>query len=387
MTPQHWDVNGLQRMREEGDPAADNVVKEIVMHGHQEEVNELFRNLATNTVFPNESFDHLDPHLKEAVTGYFAGSSDLPPWTDHKKLELAADVFARYGPEIYLILFCKSLPTCYLCWRGAKVLHGTGRLLVHDGSLQSFTRRLMETAQFVMNVMSPGGFGPDGNAIITIQKVRLIHATIRSYTLAGNWDINELGLPINQEDLALTYLTFTTSIIEGLEQLGAGLSDEEKDAYYHLWKVTGHFLGIRPDLLMDNQEEGKNLMDKILDHQAGPSPEGTALTEGCIDFLEDILRKKRYKDVPTLLIRYFIGDRWSQVLDLPSPGSVSGTIIVYAIRIMLSIMAGFRKKYKAVAFVSGKVKRRLLKGLIVRFNEGKQVTFRIPAALKEKWNL
>ena len=68
---------------------------------------------------------------------------------------------------------CKSLPEAYVCANGAKVLYTTGRMTEQSGNLNVFTRRLMETAQFVINVCSPGGLSDTGSGIITAQKVRL----------------------------------------------------------------------------------------------------------------------------------------------------------------------------------------------------------------------
>ncbi len=60
----------------------------------------------------------------------------------------------------------------------------------------------METSQMVINVMTPGGFEPNGTGIITIKKVRLMHASIRYYLKHPHinqkgWDTSTLGEPIN----------------------------------------------------------------------------------------------------------------------------------------------------------------------------------------------
>src|SRR6201999_3276000 len=124
------------------------------------------------------------------------------------------EVFACYGPQICLCLLCKSLPEAYACAKGAQVLYRTGRLTDQDGTMRTFTRRLMETSQFVVNVCIPGGLEPNGKGIVTSQKVRLIHAAIRYFIKKGEWDVATLGEPINQEDMAGTLQSFSTLILQ-----------------------------------------------------------------------------------------------------------------------------------------------------------------------------
>jgi hypothetical protein len=46
-------------------------------------------------------------------------------------------------------------------------------------------RRIVETAQFVLDVMAPDGLGHSGRGVRSAQKVRLMHAAIRHLILAA----------------------------------------------------------------------------------------------------------------------------------------------------------------------------------------------------------
>src|SRR5439155_16091528 len=109
------------------------------------------------------------------------------------------NVFAAYGPEILMVLGLYAIPAAYAARRGVQVLHRTAYFQRRP------MRRVWETTQFVVDVMSGGGLGPDGLGLRTAQKVRLMHAAIRHFLLNDRdrpWDQAELGIPINQEDLA-----------------------------------------------------------------------------------------------------------------------------------------------------------------------------------------
>jgi hypothetical protein len=69
--------------------------------------------------------------------------------------------------------------------------------------------------------------------------VRLIHSAIRHFIGSGVWD-EALGRPINQEDMAITLLTFSVSVLDGLRRFKIREAPEREEAYLHHWKVIGH---------------------------------------------------------------------------------------------------------------------------------------------------
>ena len=222
-----WIDEFLQTMCLKTDPLAEKIIEDIIKEKDFS---------ALRTVFTALSKNHdtiLKSDLPVSVLNYFKTELSLPNWADTHKIEMAQKVYARYGPQIALILNFKALPLCYACKNGAKVLASTGRL---SGDVSKTMRRLFETSQMVMNVMSPGGFSPTGEGIVTVKKVRLYHAAIRCYLKNPQpgqpaWDVAYYGEPINQEEMAGTLMAFSALVLNGLEQLGAEISAEEKDAY------------------------------------------------------------------------------------------------------------------------------------------------------------
>lgn len=59
------------------------------------------------------------------------------------------------------------------------------------------------------------------------------------------WDINNYGIPINQEDMAATLLAFSVNVLVGIEiVLGQPLPENEQHDYLALWRYLGWLLGI-----------------------------------------------------------------------------------------------------------------------------------------------
>ncbi|MBK8044673.1 MAG: DUF2236 domain-containing protein [Haliscomenobacter sp.] len=82
----------------------------------------------------------------------------------------------------------------------------------------------METAQFVIDVLSPGGLSPAGKGVRSAQKVRLIHASIRHFLKQRGWDTEDLGEPLNQEDKAGTLMAFSALLLDGFKMMQIGLT-------------------------------------------------------------------------------------------------------------------------------------------------------------------
>ena len=165
-TAEAWTDTFLDPMRQLGDSPADIAIASLFAEGDIQSVNALMRNLVENEDFS----DSLPP----AVSNFLRTTEDLPPWANTDLIKAGEDVFWEWGPQLVLVLLCYSLPYCYAGRKGVQVLAMTSRL---SGNA---TRRIIETAQMLVDVFRPGGLtSPDGRGRRTIQKVRLMHAAVR----------------------------------------------------------------------------------------------------------------------------------------------------------------------------------------------------------------
>jgi hypothetical protein len=322
-----------------------------------------------------------------------------------KQIAVAQQVFAKSGPAIASILLFKALPACYACGNGARVLHMTGRLMANKGSVASLSRRLMETSQFVINVMSPGAFDKNGSAILSILKVRLMHASIRYYILravqnkgaiADNTlpDIETEGIPINQEDMAGTFLSFSVMITRGLKQLGIQLSDAEEKAFLHNWRVVAFMIGLDPQLMPENPDDAWNLGVAIVKHQIKETTWGKELVASNFQFVHSLMEGNLFDGFPEHFTSYFlqdieaaVGQPLRKMLDIRDHEDSKDELILRLIKLNFKFVDSMEKGDQIFSHFMQHFNLNLLSGMQKYFNSEKQVLFEIPPALRGQWDL
>lgn len=268
-----------------------------------------------------------DPEVAAALTEYLRAGATLPAWADHEKIARAEELFFDYGPLSCVLLFCASLPECYVVPDLSAVLHASGQLEQHTDY------RVRMTAAMIFPVMMHGGLTTDeGGGIAQILKVRLIHATIRNLILRGHpndatapvaplasteplkqmhqvlfahgWDVQRRGLPCNQEELAYTLLTFSYVFLRSLRLLGLGLPKQDEDAYLHCWNVVGHLLGIRRELMAETMADAEALFATMQARgdEHHPTPDARpALGQALIDAMVKAIKLPVVRHFPELM--------------------------------------------------------------------------------------
>ncbi len=323
-----WQDSFLAGMRLVGDPLADETIDRVFAKGEIEQVNSLLVSLVRNDQVPPQG---LDP----VVYDYLSATRALAV-TDPALVREAQAFFEEHGDLVLVALLCASLPECYTMAKGINVLWLTQRLEEHA------LRRLLETAQFVLRVLSPGGMDPDGAGISSAAKVRLMHAAIRrlilhepksdvppnpanfsEVLLATKWDMARLGYPINQTDLAYTLLTFSYVIPRSMERLGVAMTPIQKEAFLHCWNVTGLVMGIHPDMLPANVDEAASLFDHIKRREGGASTEGQAMTTALRACVANVIPTQLGQSVPVLIMRQLMDPQTCEWLGIAKPSLLS----------------------------------------------------------------
>jgi hypothetical protein len=324
------------------DPLADDTIAAI-LHGYQGSqweaiaiVNRLLGQWQTNAIVASWRAPEGTPApIAAALEAYLAAGATLPEWADGARIARAEELFFDMSMLSCSLLFCASLPECYVVPDLAGVLHVAGQLEAHTDY------RVRSTAAMIFPVMMHGGLtSPEGGGVAQILKVRLIHATIRHLILRGNpsdavleggvavapmdapcrnvhdtlynhgWDVTANGLPCNQEELAYTLLTFHYIFLRGLRKLGLGLPQQDEQAYLHTWNVVGHILGIESSLMPQTMEQAEASFNEIQararlsPYLPDPRPElGAALMKA----MQDQIPLRILKPFPILLTRYLCG--------------------------------------------------------------------------------
>lgn len=363
----------LAAQRLVGDPVADQVVADMFALGTSgvEQINALLRDLVDNDDVPSLS-------LPASVREYFM-ATDLPAWADRGAIDRASELFYRYAPQIVTILHVLSLPTCYAARPGVQVLVRTNRM---QSNVQ---RRVIETAQFVLDVMAQGGLYRDekqfGAGIRSIQKVRLMHATIRRFlqqdpTYDASW-----GVPICQEDLAGTLYTFGAVTLSGLEKLNIDLTAAEKADYIHTWNVVGHLLGIDSRFLLPDYETCMEVSRAIGRRNNAACPEGQLMMRSLIEYLEYTLPGTALDGLPSLLIHELAGTEIAEILAVKKPAMSSRWLS--AMRALGGISDDLGDTFNFVRHATAVAGRLTLQGMLLSYRGAQRMPYNIPTALRE----
>jgi hypothetical protein len=180
---------------------------------------------------------------------------DIPQWIDWDLVKYGQLVFFRHTTPALMGLLYFSLIGGFSAPKIVKVLDETKYL---TAGLDRTWRRLNETLEMVFDALeSPDALVIGNNGWKSVVKVRLLHSAVRLKLLAKDisrentsmlmWDSKTYGLPINQEDMMATLLSFSVNVLESIENVGCALSERDKYAYLHLWRVIGYYIGVKED--------------------------------------------------------------------------------------------------------------------------------------------
>ncbi|MEM9834499.1 MAG: oxygenase MpaB family protein [Bacteroidota bacterium] len=294
----------LDEMRQQTDPMADEAVAALMQNKRSSQYRQVIQALSSNSY-------QLPSGLPEAVNNFLETTRQLPTWVSPKLMQQGQQFLEKHIPDLLLMLGLLSLPFDYAAAKGAQVLYRSERLRKNPA------KRLAETGQYLLDVGEKNGFGPQGKAICSAQKVRLTHATIRYHIWRGDDWNPAWGQPINQEDMAGTNLSFSVLPIRGLRKIGVEVSQEEAQAYIHLWNVANHIMGVDKPLLPDTTKEAFWLVKKIAERQHAPSREGKELTQALLAVVADQAPIDA-KGIAGRYMRFLLGDEVADMLDLPT---------------------------------------------------------------------
>ncbi len=290
MPEDRWSDNAfLDSLRRQGDELADRTVEKLIAGHGIESVNHLFQIMHVNA-------ERLPAGTPPPVVRFFEETAGLPGWVDRDRLRHGEEVYFEHAFPVALTLLAKSLPEGYSAPNLAKILHMSGDLETHP------YKRLMGVLQMVVNVGGRGGFDPGGRAIVTAQKLRLLHAGVRHVADRVLPDYRAtFGVPVNHEDMLATIMGFSYLVIEGIERLGIELSSEDAEDLYYPWLVFAQIMGIHPpgrpedgSLVPQDMAEAGVFYDAYSARhfvESAGNPEGVVLARDNLRMMQDMMPK------------------------------------------------------------------------------------------------
>jgi hypothetical protein len=383
----HWDDARLDALARIADPIADEVVAAHAREQSQSQPTALVSGISRHLVLPDEGGS-------SALSAYLADRPALPAWTDGELLARSARFFSDFGLEIGSGLFLASLPEAYACARGVRVLALTARMVTDP------VRRVNETAQFVFDTMVAGGLDVDAPGYRDCRRVRLMHAAVRYLILNDDrivklnddrlapgegpeqsWNLAH-GVPLNQEDLLGTLLTFTCAVFRALDRQGIAYARADAEAYLHAWCVVGHLLGIRGDLLPIELDEAWELAESIQRRQKRPSADARLLGGALIAALQRSIRFRIFKGLPESVIRWYVGD---DVGDIIGATRFDWTRVAFGpVRRGLRVLGAVERHDRLVRALVSSFSLEVLRRFVTQGRGSHRPAFSLPRELDER---
>jgi hypothetical protein len=371
-----WTDERFDELQERGDPDADAVISAHAALKSDLKGVDLVQDIAHNL--------RLQENCSDPVREYLEGSPVLPEWADADKLTRGSRFFEDNGLWIGMALFGASLPEGYSAARGAHVLILTGRMV------DDVVRRVYETAQMIFDAMATDdGIQPGQAGYDDIRRVRLMHAAVRYLILhdaSADCDLRE-GLPVNQEDLLGTLMTFTQIVFEAMDKMGLDDDIEGREAYLHRWCVVGYLLGIEEDLVRDlTLEDAAEITTVIRRRQRRPSQDGHDLGTALVCALQASVHVGFMRSLPPSLIRWWVGQEVAEINGIEGHTSLEWLFNTSA-KVMRAIRLESRQNdpfHFVVRRITAHVGRTTLKAFDNAGRAGNRGHFELPTELHKK---
>ncbi|SDD21983.1 oxygenase MpaB family protein [Auraticoccus monumenti] len=222
--------------------------------------------------------------------------------------------------EVHVIsLSAGALVRVYSSPSIAGVLVGTGDL-VADAH-----RRIVETGRWLGTATLPGSLRRGAPGYVATLQVRLLHARVRASLRRDPLRHQDGPAPLNQLELARTWLDFTLTVMTAEAQLGFDLDPAEQASLYRYWRCLGRLLGVDHRLLADvtDHDSARRLDALVARGTEAPAAASATLTAASLTAVAAELRRTtrlpRWVGSPVLaaVVRRVHGHRLADGLGVP----------------------------------------------------------------------
>ena len=368
--------DSLRKLRADGDPAARGFLDEgLKQSGHSPaEILAGLREPAADS--PQWLHSLLDEWVREGP--------DLPSWANQERIADGQKFFHDWDLAICTALFTASLPSAYAGARGAPVLARVSQL-AKEGTV---AQRIGETGQMLLDITEPGALDRGGPGYRRLVRVRMLHAAVRAWLLGpdppdGSWP-EANGVPANQEDLLATLMTFTTIVFRALDRMGVGLPVPGQESYLHLWAVTGNLLGIVEAEQLCDLQNAQRLTDELQQALQAPSDDGVFLMNVLLDEMEFAM-PLGWLRVPRTLVRFLIGDRVADMVQVPAAAWWSPVLPTAAA--LNRRLSRFRWAQRISTFPAHLMGRRMIQFWIDEHRRDERHPFTVTAEQRRRWHV
>ncbi len=378
----HIDEAVLDELRKQGDPVADDLAALYLGRNPAD----LFRDVVA---YSGAADSLLDPN----IAAWLARRPELPEWATPERLERGSHFYNAHGMPLGIGLFLASLPLAYASHDGVQVLALTARLETNA------RRRILETAQFVIDVTKPRALAAGGQGYETARHVRLVHAGVRQLitkdtripltddtSVWPRWD-PAWGMPVNQEHLIGAMISYSSSLLNVLDKLHLRYNAEAAEDYCLLWSAVGWLMGIDESVLPLSRADLDRLEPIIRARNEKASEAGVELTKALMETVRSFAKMPVLKNaywpgstaVPLAMMRMLIGDETANLLEAPKANWTRH--LVRALRPPKRRVSFGLARVKVLRLVVRRVVRTVFKGFVYSTRDGGRPPFNIPTSL------
>lgn len=255
-----------------------------------------------------------------AIEGLLRHAESIPDHIDASVVGIGQRPYFTVPDVVHtLSLSSAALGGGFAAGNVADTLAVTGRLI------DDTQRRLTEDGKWLTMAMLPGSLRRGAGGYIATVQVRVHHARIRHRARRQGFDEPANGVPINQLDLAGTWLAFTNRTFRAEETLGYGMTEQEQAEAYGYWQLLGHLLGVEPTIIsgIACNEDAAPVDELVWACMGPPTASSLALTRATIDAMAEAVHDAIHlpavagRHILEALLRRFNGDAIADALQVP----------------------------------------------------------------------
>ena len=275
----------------------------------------------------------------ETVSTRFVDEVTTPPaWLDRSALETGASVFLKYSFTSLLSLLYFSLLVGFSAPKITKVLDATGYLT--KSAADATWRRLNETLDMVVRCMGQGAMEThSGDGFKSVLRVRMVHCRVRRRIMQRGWtakagggkgdgdaddaDPTPDGQPLNEMDMLVTLLSFSSNVLHTIKRCGAPLlSRQEEHCYLHLWRYIGHLLGVHDEQLvyLSSPEAARGATESLAMSLLYPNSRSQEIANSILRAISSRPPLRWSLGVHAAVARHLLGAPISDALAIQKPG-------------------------------------------------------------------
>ena len=228
------------RYTTQGDPPADRAVEQLAKVVAPREVHSTIARTVDR---------HFDPprNTPEALRELIASAAVVPDWFDPGIALKGTKAFLRNSDMVLGGLV------------GGAIVEGFSTLISKSFRIRSRimlngVRRLKQNTLQLTEQFMPGGLEPGGDAWKLNLRIRLVHAQSRMLLRQSDeWDEETHGMPLSAAHMLLGAAAFSGRLMHHVGRLGGDFTQEEREAYVHVWRYTALVMGVPEAILFQDQ--------------------------------------------------------------------------------------------------------------------------------------